>query len=246
MTYLRTWTNDVPTVRPVLLCLPQAGAGALQFQNWQLRLGSRATVCAVQLPGREDRWGDPAPSGIAEVVETVVAELADAGLLGRPLVVFGDSFGGLLAYEVARAVGPAALVVCVCRAPVHWTRQGGLDDDDVEQLASASVEGSSLPSELVAEMREIAAEVLRRDAVLSTTFRIPPDAEPLRCPVYAWGAVHDEKVTPAQLDDWREVTTGPLHRHDFTGGHRISREDPLALLGQLSEVLSDLAEEEPS
>ncbi|MET7288406.1 thioesterase domain-containing protein [Streptomyces sp. NPDC005573] len=246
MTYLRTWTKDTPADRPVLLCLPQAGAGALQFQNWQLRLGTRATVCAVQLPGREDRWGDPAPSGIAEVVGTVIAELADAALLDGPLVVFGDSFGGLLAYELARALGPAALVVCVCRAPVHWARQNGLDDDDVEQLASASVEGSSLPPELAAEMREIAAEVLRRDAVLSTTFRLPPDTEPLRCPVYAWGAVHDEKVTPAQLDDWHEVTTGPLHRHDFAGGHRISRDDPLALLGRLSEVLSALAEEEPS
>ncbi|MFD7714493.1 thioesterase II family protein [Streptomyces sp. NPDC059814] len=246
MTYLRTWTNDVPAARPVLLCLPQAGAGALQFQNWQQRLGSRATVCAVQLPGREDRWGEPPPSDIAEVVATVVAELAGAGLLGGQLVVFGDSFGGLLAYEVARAVGPAALVVCVCRAPVHWSRQGGLREDEVEELASASVEGSSLPSELVAELREIAAEVLRRDAELSRTFVTPPDAEPLRCPVYAWGALSDGTVTPAQLDDWREVTTGPLHRHDFTGGHRVSRDDPLALLGRLSALLSDLVEEEPS
>ncbi|MEV7505722.1 thioesterase domain-containing protein [Streptomyces sp. NPDC093018] len=246
MTYLRIWAKDVPAARPVLLCLPQAGSGALQFQNWQLRLGSRATVCGVQLPGREDRWGEPVPDGIAEVVAAVVAELSDAGLRGRPLVVFGDSFGGLLAYEVARALGPAALVVCVCRAPVHWRRHGGLDEDDVERLASASVEDSALPPELRAELREIAAEVLRRDAALSETFRTPPDAEPLRCPVYAWGALGDETVTPAQLDDWREVTTGPLHRHDFTGGHRVSREDPLALLALLSGILSDLAEEEPA
>ncbi|GLX47280.1 thioesterase [Streptomyces hygroscopicus subsp. hygroscopicus] len=246
MTYLRTWPNGTPEAAPVLLCLPQAGASALQFQDWQRRLGSRAMVCAVQLPGREDRWGEPAPSGIAEVVGAVVAELADAGLLGRPLVVFGDSLGGLIAYEVARAVGPSALVVCVCRAPVHWARQGGLREDDVERLASASVAGSDLPPELAAELRDIAAEVLRRDAALSATFREVPGAEPLRCPVYAWGALADETVTPAQLDDWRAVTTGPLHRHDFDGGHRVSREDPGALLGRLSHVLADLAEEEPS
>ncbi|MEU9210824.1 thioesterase domain-containing protein [Streptomyces sp. NPDC048415] len=246
MTYLRSWPNGASAAVPVLLCLPQAGAGSFQFQDWQVRLGSSATVCAVQLPGREDRWGEPAPSSIAEVVGAVVAELADAGLLDRPLVVFGDSLGGLIAYELARAVGPSALVVCVCRAPVHWARQGGLRDDDVERLASASVDGSTLPPELVTELRDIAAEVLRRDAALSTTFRDAPGAQPLRCPVYAWGAVADETVTPAQLDDWRDVTTGPLHRHDFIGGHRVSREDPVALLGRLSQVLADIAEEEPS
>lgn len=246
MTYLRNWASDASASVPVLLCLPQAGAGALQFQGWQVRLGSSATVCAVQLPGREDRWGEPAPSSIDEVVGAVVAEMADAGLLDRPLVVFGDSLGGLIAYELARVVGPSALVVCVCRAPVHWARQGGLREDDVERLASASVDGSTLPPELAAELRDIAAEVLRRDAALSATFRSGPGTEPLRCPVYAWGAVADRTVTPAQLDDWRDVTTGPLHRHDFIGGHRLSHDDPVALLGRLSRVLADIAEEEPS
>ncbi|MGJ5753603.1 surfactin synthase thioesterase subunit [Streptomyces puniciscabiei] len=246
MTYLRSWPNGASAAVPVLLCLPQAGASALQFRDWQVRLGSSAAVYAVQLPGREDRWDEPAPSSIAEVVGAVVAELADAGLLDRPLVVFGDSFGGLIAYELARAVGPSALVVCVSRAPAHWARQGGLHDNDVERLASASVEGSTLPSALVAELRDIAAEVLRRDAELSKTFRDAPGTEPLRCPVYAWGAVDDETVTPAQLDDWREVTTGPLHRHDFVGGHRISRDDPVTVLGRLSHVLAGIAEEEPS
>jgi surfactin synthase thioesterase subunit len=246
MTYLRSWPNGASPAAPVLLCLPQAGASALQFQDWQVRLGPSATVCAVQLPGREDRWGEPPPASIAEVVGAVKAELADAGLLDRPLVVFGDSLGGLIAYELARAVGPSALVVCVCRAPVHWARQGGLHEDDVERLASASVEGSELPPELVAELRDIAAEVLRRDAELSKTFHDVPGTEPLRCPVYAWGAVADETVTPAQLDDWRDVTTGPMHRHDFAGGHRISRDDPGTVLGRLSRVLADIAEEEPS
>lgn len=246
MTYLRSWPNDAPDLGPVLLCLPQAGASALQFQDWQKRLGSIAAVYAVQLPGREDRWGEPAADSLNQVVSAVATELIDARLSDRPLVVFGDSLGGLIGYELARAVQPTALVVCVCRAPAYWAQQGGLNDADVERLANAVVNDSTLPPQLIAELRDIAVDVLRRDAALSQTFQTAPDTDPLHCPVYAWGAVADETVTAAQLDDWRHVTTGRLHRHDFLGGHRISRDDPDAVLGQLSQVLADIAKENPS
>jgi len=240
MTYLRSWPqpDGATAAGPFLLCLPQAGAGAGHFRDWQQRLGATATVLAVQLPGREDRWSDPAPAGVAEVARAVAGELASLAGPGRPVVIFGDSFGGLIGYELARLVDPAALVACVCRAPGYWARQGGITDADVDRLATAASEGADLPPTLAAELRELAAEVLHRDAALSATFRLPPDASLLHCPVHAWGAAEDPTVTASQLDDWGAVTTGPLYRHDFAGGHRVSRDDPAAVLGMLSQVLA--------
>ncbi|MFC7648963.1 thioesterase II family protein [Streptosporangium lutulentum] len=129
--WLVSWLPE-PYTRPTLLCLPQAGAGCGQFRPWQDALGTEVSVVGVQLPGRENRFTDPPAHSVGEVVDAVVAELAGALTPGLPLVVFGNSFGGLLGYEITRRLGyhhdrwPDALVVAACRPPACGQRGRGL------------------------------------------------------------------------------------------------------------------------
>lgn len=244
MSYLISWPAAAPADpdphTPVLLCLPQAGAGAGRFRAWQERLSSRATVLGVQLPGREERWSDPPPRDLDEVVESVVAELFRTVDRGRPVVVFGDSFGGLIGYEIARALRPRALIACVCRAPEHWGRTGGITEADVQNLIGMALTDQELPQELADEIRQLAAESLSRDVALSRTYQHRPGPE-LDCPVYAWGAVGDDTVSSQHLDDWRASTTATCHRHDFQGGHRVSVEETDAVLSETARVLDAVA-----
>ena len=246
MSYLISWPAVAPPdptpSTPVLLCLPQAGAGAGRFRAWQERLSPLATVLGVQLPGREERWTDPQPLDLDEVVDSVVTELSGTVDRGRPTVIFGDSFGGLIGYQIARVLRPRALIVCVCRAPEHWASTGGITEADVTNLVGAVMADPHLPAGLGEEIRQLAAESLRRDVVLSATYR--HQAEPqLSCPVHAWGAVQDDTVTSQHLDDWRAATTATCYRHDFAGGHRVSVEEFETVLSRTASVLGIAATE---
>lgn len=44
-----------PQARLGLFCFPHAGVGASIFRDWANHLPGEVEVCAVQLPGREDR-----------------------------------------------------------------------------------------------------------------------------------------------------------------------------------------------
>jgi surfactin synthase thioesterase subunit len=240
MTWLVSW-HPQPDRRPVLLCLPPAGAGCSQFRLWQQTLGDGVAVLGVQLPGRENRWSDPPPASMAEVVRAVVAELDTLVAAGVRLTVFGHSFGGLLGYEVAAVLGrgtgrwPAEVVVAACRPPHMWVGAGlGLADDDAA-LARLLADRHLSEDELDEDSREVMIEVLRQDAQLSLTYRASA-RRPLDCPLTTWGGETDGTVSPGQLGGWAEYTTRRFERLLFPGGHYFHLESDGSVLKMLGEL----------
>jgi len=204
--------DSSPGDRPTLLCLPQAGAGAGQFRQWQQLLPD-ISVVGVQLPGREERWAEPPADSVDAVVDAVAAELG-----GRRLVIFGHSFGGLLGHEIAHRLTPAALVVAACRPPWMWVGAGhGLVADDVELHRLLEARGLDA-DDLDEDSREELFEVMRSDARLSLTY-VLREREPLTCTVEAWGGDGDDTVSPQQLDGWAPYAGRQFVRRQFAGGH---------------------------
>jgi surfactin synthase thioesterase subunit len=203
--------------RPVLVCLPQAGAGCGVFRSWQGILGDEVAVVGVQLPARESRFTEPPVGSVAEAVAHIVAALVETVPAGRPLVLFGHSLGGLLGYEVARALPPshrpAALVVAASRPPHLSGRAAGSIRDDAAEFAERLAD-----KELDEDLRELAMDVLRQDAVLSATYEDPGGA-PVPCDLHAWGGDADAMVTAAQLAEWRGYAGAAFHTRRFPGGH---------------------------
>src|SRR5579863_7902511 len=95
-----------------LFCLPFAGAGASLFANWPRLLPTTVDVCAIQLPGRNQRVFD-AP--YAEL-DPLLDQLLDATSHERtlPFAFFGHSMGALIAFEWARRLRRLGLP-----GPVH-------------------------------------------------------------------------------------------------------------------------------
>jgi surfactin synthase thioesterase subunit len=201
-------------VRPVVVCLPQAGSGCGVFRSWQEVLNGEAAVVGVQLPGRENRFTDPPVASFADAVAEIVAALVALG--PRPTILFGQSLGGLLAYEVARALpqAPVALVVAASRAPhLSGRAAGSITVDRLDELANTLV-----GKELDDDMRELAMDVLRQDAELSATYEDPGHA-PAPCDLHAWGGDADELVPAAHLAEWSAYTSRTFHIRQFAGGH---------------------------
>src|ERR1700720_4333094 len=85
-----------------LFCLPFAGGGASVYRSWGSQLPSSIEVCPVQLPGREERYGEPVFTSLIGLARAVAREMTP--FLDRPFAVFGHSMGALLAFEVARSL----------------------------------------------------------------------------------------------------------------------------------------------
>lgn len=85
-----------------LFCIPYAGGGATVFRDWQKYLGDEICVCPVQLPGRENRMGEPLVSDIHMLADMIYEGIKDE--IGERFSVFGHSMGGMIAYEVTKRI----------------------------------------------------------------------------------------------------------------------------------------------
>jgi len=80
------WTQP-DEVRLRLWCLGRAGAGATPFRAWEELVGPGVELCAVRLPGRENRVREPPLSSAAAIVEELSPVVA--GDAGTPFALFG-------------------------------------------------------------------------------------------------------------------------------------------------------------
>ena len=78
--------------------LPLRGGTAAAYRGWHSAV---VPVCAVQLPGRANRYAEPCIEGCAELVRAVPAALVP--LRDLPAAFFGHSLGVIVAFEVSRA-----------------------------------------------------------------------------------------------------------------------------------------------
>ncbi|RSS34380.1 thioesterase II family protein [Streptomyces sp. WAC08241] len=220
----RTWlrrfhTTPDPATRPVrLVCLPHAGGAAGYFVPLSAELSPVADVLAVQYPGRQDRWHEPAVDDLHELARQVVAALEPA-LDERPLVLFGHSMGALVAYEAARLLNPARLYVSGCPAPSRGVGGEGEITGDEDILADLrTLDGTS--AELLSDpaVLELIMPALRADYRAVRTYRWRPGPEPT-CPLTVLTGDRDPRTPADAVLDWKRHGTGECRFHAYEGGH---------------------------
>lgn len=220
------------TARLLLVCLPHAGSGAFQFRRWQQLAGPGIAVAAVQLPGRENRWGEEPVTGAEEVVRELAPVLA--ARLDLPYLVFGHSMGALLGYELARALGtgygswPVALVASACRAPDAQGEPTGAAAMSDGELVAELAEDGAVPAYVAANEKlvPVVARPLRADLTLCDRYRPPATETVLPCPVHAWRGRDDLAVTDEHAGQWRAWSAEPADVRRFDGGHLYHLDRP--------------------
>jgi acyl transferase domain-containing protein/surfactin synthase thioesterase subunit len=110
------------TLRFRLFCLPPGGLGASCYRGWEDRLPDGLEVCALQLPGREERLQEGAFDDLAELLDMLESVLTNE--LSVPYAFYGHSMGGLVAYRLAyrlwlkQSLKPSHLFIGGYSAPV--------------------------------------------------------------------------------------------------------------------------------
>lgn len=240
------WERPSPRARIRLFCFPYAGGGASVFRGWSAAAPPEIHVLPVHVPGRGNRFVEPALTRCDDLVEQLAGELEP--FLDAPFAFFGHSMGAMVAFELTRrlrALGkplPEHLLVSGRRAPqrpsdrrpLHALPEGEFRDE------LRSLNGT--PEEILEhpELMELFAPILRADFELCETYAFRDDA-PLDIPFSVFGGLEDPDVGRDDLMAWKDHTRGPFKLRMFPGGHFFLNGARQQLVHAVSEDLMRLA-----
>lgn len=229
-----------PVENPLLrvICFPHVGAGAAVFNPWLDLMPSGAELCAIRLPGRENRNREPLVDDWRALFDSLEPELAP--LLDRPFMVLGHSSGSVLAYEFARrlhaAGGPVPAMVVLSSAPAPSAR---FIDDPLHLLPRSElirrvIAYGGMTEAVLADpaLMEIFEPILRADYSVIERLEYSP-GPPLDTPITVIGGRHDTFVDFPSLAAWREESTREFSLHLIDAGHYI--------LAEAGPLVGDLA-----
>jgi len=226
--------GSVPSGRPRLFCIPNAGGAASTFAPWRGLATAGVEVCPIQLPGRAERFAEAPHERATVLVDALLAAIGHE-FTGR-YVLFGHSMGAALAYELARRFAVTGT------PPVHLVVSGR----SAPHLADVCRPLRDLPlDELIAELRTIGGTpeailrerelmdrlqvLLRADFSVNETYRCPA-GEPLDVPLTVLGGDSDPRAPVASLHAWEALTTGAFDVRVYPGGHFFLQDRPAELV----------------
>ncbi len=233
---------DGPDVMLRVFCLPHAGGGRAAFRAWTRDQLPGVDVCAIQLPGRDDRAGEPPPTGVVPLAQALAPVLLP--YLDVPYALVGNSVGALVAYELGRrlqqqyCLPPLRLVAAASRPPgaaAGLPPVTELTDDELVEDVRRRFGG--IPDEIACRPDYLRAflPALRADLAMSQAY-VPPPGPLLTCPVTAVAGAEDLVISRADLAGWGAVTAGDFASVELPGDH-------FALLGHRDRLLGPVRAE---
>lgn len=233
--------KEAPALR--LFVFPHAGSGATPYRVLAPGLPPWVELHAILLPGRESLFTATPYRSMRPLTEALVSVLSPK--LDLPFMFFGHSFGGHVAFAMARALrargaaAPRALVVSSSRAPHLPLGRVPLHDLPRPRLLEELRRYGGTPAAVLAndELMDLFLPPLRTDLAIYETHAFEPEA-PLSIPITAFGGRQDHATLPEQIDPWREHTSAAFTTRIFEGGHFYWLEQSkAAFVEALREVL---------
>ncbi|MFJ8044028.1 thioesterase II family protein [Kitasatospora sp. NPDC096147] len=229
--------SDSSAVR--LFCIPYSGCGASMYRKWPRYLGE-VEICAVQLPGRENRLREPAYGTYEELAD----DFAEALLpyLDRPFAFFGHCGSALPGYETSVRLLergyplPSRLFVSSQVAPHQGPAGRFLEMSDEELSVEVAELITSLGGKPTTDMVELSIRILRADVEANKRYK-PEKPTVLPLPISALGWAQDVEVDYRLMDGWADC--GETSFRLLQGPHYQFMEAPDDLMAAISEDLAD-------
>ncbi|MEM7313525.1 MAG: alpha/beta fold hydrolase [Planctomycetota bacterium] len=207
-----------------LYCFPHAGGGSSIYHRWERILPERVLVSPIKLPGREARFKESPIDNVDEMLLCLEEQVLP--VVTPPLVIFGHSMGGLIAYEwtcslIDAGIQPSLLVVSASRSPDGYQGEGRLHKlPDDEMIASLQRDfGRGRPfSDDETEMMKMLADTIRADLKLLETHRWSERA-PIDVPIVAMYGTEDSEIPKSRMEGWKARTTAAFELHAIEGHH---------------------------
>ncbi|MDB5888811.1 MAG: putative thioesterase [Rhodocyclales bacterium] len=237
---LRAFAEHGARDRINLVCIPWCGAGASVFRRFAACVPDDMALHAVQLPGREECFGQPRLRRMADVVNYMLPEVAAlCADPHKPMVLFGHSMGAVVAFELTRAlarefhVGPSLLIVSGHGSPTtrrHTTFQWhtAVDADLIANIRSLG--GTPETVLLDGPLMRTLLPLMKADYEVLETYTPHAATGALHCPLIACAGREDREVTLQTLNAWRDTTNAESIVHWFDGHHFYLHETPVEVM----------------
>jgi pyochelin biosynthesis protein PchC len=213
-----------PSARKIVAVFHHAGGSGLSFLRLAKRLAPEFELRLAEIPGRGASVGQPLPKSLSDFASAAAAEIE--GWEDRPLVLYGHSMGGLVAYEVALRLppncAPEKLIVSACRNPGSRHEISDLSDEAL--LRTASMYGSPTQELSSKEVQAYFLSQLRADLKLLGEYE--PTRQLIPVPLLVLGGEEDPVVKAADLEGWRPYTQKGFEIRLVPGGHFFPFENP--------------------
>ena len=211
-----------------LFCVPYAGAGASVYREWPEFLGDQVELCALQLPGRENRLREPPFTRLRQAVEEAATVLHSYQDL--PIALFGHSMGAVVCFELARTLrsqnrAPVHLFASGRRSPQYPDRRPLLTSlTDESFVAEIRRRYNGIPREVLQEpeLMELLLPTLRADVEMLETYDYQP-GPPFEFPITTFGGRNDHETPLEELGGWRDLTSARFETNVVPGDHFFLR-----------------------
>jgi medium-chain acyl-[acyl-carrier-protein] hydrolase len=180
----------------------------------------------LSLPGHDGRLNEQLSMDLVILAGELSDELSRQAL-DRPFVLLGHSMGGLLVFEIARALRerghamPRLLVITGCRPPhtIAVKRQlSALPDQELIDVLQQRYGGIPPAVRDSPELQALLLPVLRADFRMIETYQYV-EGPPLDVPLLILGGTDDPAVSASDLSDWRGYTTQQCNVRLLPGAH---------------------------
>lgn len=217
-------SNPMASMR--LFCFPYAGGSAGIYLDWSDYLPRDIEVIALQYPGRGSRFAEPLISNFDEMISQLKMHIRP--LLDKPFAFFGHSNGGLISFELARALqaegkGRQIHHFISGRWPIHLPRKSSVelshklsDEEFMRKLKNLG----GMPKELLEskELMDIFLPILRADFSLNETF-VYHAGENLRSDATVFYGISDVGFSKDDLGRWTDLIDGEIDHVGYDGDH---------------------------
>ncbi|WP_052744895.1 thioesterase II family protein [Micromonospora sp. HK10] len=224
-----------------VFAFPHAGAGSIAFSGLRQALsGTGVALVPAVLPGRERRLRE-APhrdmDALLAEFEQMAAQDGFAAFQGD-YALLGHCSGALIAFEIARILerspcrNPQLLVSCSCLPP-PLVRDTGMSRLPTPELFAQTASSGGTPDAILGDPGLVAMleRPLRTDFVLFDGYAYRP-GEKLTTPILATRGPDDDDLSTAELDRWRDETSGDFSTMELGSGHWALTEEGIALLAK--------------
>lgn len=226
-----------------LFCFPFAGGNATTFLPWQAHLGPQIELCAIQPPARGARLLEPPLDTMPALLDALLPAITPK--LDRPFAFFGHSLGGLVAFELARALRrqglplPDSLWISGTEGPQTRQLRDSLHTLPDAGLIAALRDYNGTPAALLedAELMALVLPGVRGDFAVAERYAYQQEA-PLDLPIHLLLADADPWVDAERASGWARESSRPLQTDTYAGDHFFIQPHMAAITARLRQALT--------
>lgn len=223
-----------------VLCFPYAGGGANSYSKWIKKLSNCLDVYPVHLPGREERIEETLYTDIYLLANDITKEILQK--FKEPLVLFGHSMGGKLAYEVAKNLqknnhkSNFELIVSGSRAPSVEEKNPIYNLNDNDFINAINRFGGT--SKEVIENSDIIKfylPILRADFFMDEKY-LDKENYKISKNIHVFTGINDNEVTQEEVEGWNKYTDKLCDIKTFYGKHFFIFDDEDSVLDNIKRI----------